>query len=660
MVRAVARVSRLLLTGREVDMTALLGILGEAVGVSRAYVFQFRDECRRMDNTSEWCSPGTEPQIRYLQDLDTAPSAWTMQTLQGNRELVVADVERMPGEAAFEKEFVASQSIRAYVLVPIHFAGGLKGFVGFDDTAGPRRWTAGDVLLLRTAADLINAYLERRRAEEALEREREQLLAVFESIPFPIFVADPQTCEILYVNNAARSTGRPLQGRLCHEALQNRSSPCPFCNNRTLLAEPGKPQRWEFHNPVTDKDYMIYNRVIRWPDGRGMRFELDVDITELNRSRQLLLRTERLESLSVLAGGIAHDFNNLLTGILGNVSLARESADGGSELAELLAETEQAAVRARKLTAQLLTFARGTPSQRHEVIDLVTLAEEAATFTLRGSSVQCRVTGAQEPPVVSGDSGQLSQAVQNLVLNAGQAMPGGGVVEITVDRVPVEEGAHPVLAAGEYGLVSIFDRGPGIPRELAERVFDPFFTTKELGTGLGLTTAYSIATKAGGTLELSRRRGGGTVARLYLPLTGKPVPAQPSGPAAPRGAGARVLLMDDQQMVRRVGLSMLRSLGYDPVEATEGAEAVRLYREAGEAGRPFAAVILDLTVPGGLSGREALERLRELDPEAKVVASSGYAAGSADRARFSGFLPKPYSLAELGRVLGAVVSGPKP
>ena len=183
-VQAVARVSRLLLTGKEVDMEALLGILGQAVVVNRCYIFQFRDEGRRMDNSWEWCSAGTEPQKQNLQNLDTESPAWTMRTLQANREVVVPDVEEMPEEAAFDRAFVSAQGIRAFLLVPIYFAGALNGFVGFDDTEQPRRWTADDVLLLRTAGDLINAYLERRRAEEALDRERKQLLALFESIDF--------------------------------------------------------------------------------------------------------------------------------------------------------------------------------------------------------------------------------------------------------------------------------------------------------------------------------------------------------------------------------------------------------------------------------------------------------------------------------------------
>ena len=658
-VQAVARVSRLLLTGKEVDMDALLGILGHAVEVNRCYIFQFRDSGRRMDNTWEWCSAGTEPQKQNLQNLDTESPAWTMRTLRENSEVVVPDVDDMPEEAAFDREFVSAQSIKAFLLVPIYFAGVLNGFVGFDDTEQPRRWTADDVLLLRTAADLINAYIERRRVEEALYREREQLLALFESIDFPIWVADPETYEILYVNREARSVGRSLVGCLCYQALQSRDTPCPHCNNEALLADLHRPIRWEYHNPVTDKDYIIYNRIIRWPDGRDVRFELDVDITELNRSRQALLRTEKLESLSVLAGGIAHDFNNLLTGVLGNISLARETTDR-TDLERLLEETVRAAYQARELTGQLLTFAKGSPSRPREVADLHAIVMEAATFALRGSKVGCRVATVTKAYPVDADTGQIHQAVQNLVLNAAQSMERGGRIDITFGGTTFENGTHPALQEGKYVVLEVSDRGTGVPRHLAERIFDPFFTTKEGGTGLGLSTAYSIAVQHGGTLELRPRRGGGTTARLYLPLVDESPPSKPTETRPARGAGARILLMDDEEMVRKTALSMLEALGYEPAGAADGEQAIGMFIEAAEAGRPFAAIVLDLTVSGGLGGVETLGRLLEIEPKVKAVASSGYSLETVDKRTqpygFSAFLPKPYSLDELGRVLGELLA----
>ena len=659
-VQAVARVSRLLLTGKEVEIDALLGILGEAVGVNRCYIFQFRDEGRRMDNTWEWCSPGTEPQKPNLQNLDTFAAAWTMRTLRANREVVVPDVDGIPEEGAFDREFVAAQSIKAYLLAPIYFAGGLKGFVGFDDTQRPHQWTADDVLLLRTAADLINAYFQRRQAEVALYKEREQLLALFESIEFPIWVADPETYEILYMNTEARGAQGPLPGCLCYEVLQKRQAPCPFCNNETLLADPHRPVRWEFHNPVTDKDYIIYNRIIRWPDGRNVRFELDVDITELNRGREALLRAEKLESLSVLAGGIAHDFNNLLTGVLGNISLARELAAEGADPANLLEETERAAVQARELTGQLLTFAKGSPSRPREIADLHTIVKEAATFTLRGSKVGCRIAPTPKTYTVSVDSGQITQAVQNIVLNAAQSMEQGGLIDITFRDTIFQEESHPVLSAGRYVVLEIADRGPGIPRHLAERIFDPFFTTREGGSGLGLTTAYSIAVQHEGTLELSPRQGGGTIARFTLPLVEEPVAFRSVETRPARGTGARILLMDDEDIVRKTALSMLKALGYEPIGVADGEEAIRQFNEAIDAGHPFAAVILDLTVSGGLGGSETLDRLLEIEPNVRAVASSGYSvetvATGTKPSRFSGFLPKPYSLSEIGRVIGKLLA----
>jgi signal transduction histidine kinase/ActR/RegA family two-component response regulator len=421
--------------------------------------------------------------------------------------------------------------------------------------------------------------------------------------------------------------------------------------------------RWRYHNPVTNKDYIIYNRLIRWPDGRNVRFELDVDITELNRGRQALLRTEKLESLSVLAGGIAHDFNNLLTGVLGNISLARETANR-RELEKLLEETARAANQARELTGQLLTFAKGSPSRPREVADLRAIVVEAATFALRGSKVGCRVAPFAATFAVEADPGQIHQAVQNLVLNAAQSMDRGGRIDINFKGTTFEDGAHPALSGGEYVALEVSDRGTGIPQHLTERVFDPFFTTKEGGTGLGLSTAYSIAVQHGGTLELQPRRGGGTNARMYLPLVEEAVPSKPNETRTTRGAGARILLMDDEQIVRKTAVSMLKALGYDPAEAADGEQAIGMFVQAAEAGRPFAAIVLDLTVSGGLGGVDTLDRILEIDPKAKAVASSGYSLEAVDERTqphgFSAFLPKPYSLDELGRVLGELLADQTP
>ncbi len=656
---AVAQVSRLFLAGGQVDLNALLGLLGRAVGVDRCYLFDIRDGGRRMYNTHEWCAPATEPQIQNLQGLDTAQSRWILEPLRENRELVIGDVSLIPETASYERGLLVAQGVRACLLVPVHFAGELKGLIGFDDTRRPRRWKAEEVLLLSTTADLFAAYFERRRAEQALELERRQLLAVFESIEFSIYVADPKTYEILYANNKARTFGRPLVGQLCFAALQKKSAPCEFCNNAALLAEPQKPLRWEFHNPVTERDYVIYNRLIRWPDGRDVRFELDVDITELNRSRQLQLRADRLESLSLLAGGIAHDFNNLLTGILGNISLVRELAGEREGIGEFLQEAENAAVRARSLTAQLLGFAKGAPVRPREAIELVAAVREAATFSLRGSNVRYRLAPAAGRLAVTADEAQLSQAVQNLVLNAAQAMPAGGFIDIDVRAVKLEEGEHPLLAPGPYALVSIADRGPGIPAPLRDRVFDPFFTTKPTGTGLGLTSAHAIIRQFDGDLELAPRPGGGTEARFYLPVAGEErTPARSDGEAPRQGRG-RILVMDDEEMVRKAMLSMLRALGFEAEGVASGEEAVEAYLRAGAEGRPFRLVILDLTVPGGIGGAETLSRLREVDPRVLAIASSGYSAdgGSENRTDpdFAAYLPKPYTLAELSRVIGGLL-----
>jgi CheY-like chemotaxis protein len=260
---------------------------------------------------------------------------------------------------------------------------------------------------------------------------------------------------------------------------------------------------------------------------------------------------------------------------------------------------------------------------------------------------------------VTADQAQLLQAVQNLVLNAAQAMPAGGFIDVDIRPVRLGEGEHPLLAAGDYALVSIADRGPGIPAELRERVFDPFFTTKPNGTGLGLTSAHAIIRQFGGALELVPRAGGGTEARFYLPAAGERREAAASGGEPPRPGRGRVLVMDDEEMVRKALLSMLRALGFEAEGVPSGEEAVEAYLRAGAEGRPFRVVILDLTVPGGIGGADTLSRLREGDPRVLAVASSGYSADGApenqtDRG-FAAYLPKPYTLAELSRVLGGLL-----
>jgi len=383
------------------------------------------------------------------------------------------------------------------------------------------------------------------------------------------------------------------------------------------------------------------------------------DVTEKKRMEEEIQKASTLESIGILAGGIAHDFNNILTAILGNISLARLELSHGIASARL-EEAEKASVRARSLTQQLLTFSKGgapirNPASAEELI------RETAGFSLRGSNVRCDFDIPADLWSVIVDEGQVSQVIGNIIINADQAMPSGGIVEVRAENAAVGAGEEPPLRAGDYVRISIRDHGVGIPRENLARIFNPFFTTREKGTGLGLTTAYSIIKRHEGTIRVESEVGAGTTISIYLPASRKE-PLKKYGGEGPLLPGrGRILVMDDEEVLRDVALDILDAMGYKGTAVKDGAEALAEYRAAMEAGRPFDVVIMDLTVPGGMGGREAVGKLLEIDPAAKVVVSSGYSndpvMSDYRRYGFRGVIAKPYRIRDLGEVLGAVVPG---
>jgi len=382
------------------------------------------------------------------------------------------------------------------------------------------------------------------------------------------------------------------------------------------------------------------------------------DVTAQRAREAEIQRAERLESVGLLAGGIAHDFNNILTGITGHASLARRRAGADPELQRLLGETERAAMRARELTQQLLTFARGGAPVRL-VASLADLVQEAAVFSLRGSETALELQLPADLWPVEMDRSQIGQVVQNLVINASQAMAGGGLVSILAANLEHHPPPLDPLPPGRYVRLTVRDRGCGIPPEDQARIFDPYFTTKEGGSGLGLAVCYSIVRKHAGRISVESTPGRGTSFHVALPASALPLapPAPASSPVQPPRR-RRILVMDDDEGVRSVAEQILTLLGQEVACAREGREALRLLQEARAGQRPFELVILDLTVPGGMGGLECLEELRQLDPTVPVVVSSGYANAPvlAEHQRYglAGILAKPYRIEEVRELLARV------
>jgi nitrogen-specific signal transduction histidine kinase/CheY-like chemotaxis protein len=383
------------------------------------------------------------------------------------------------------------------------------------------------------------------------------------------------------------------------------------------------------------------------------------DVTLKRQTEAELQKMEKLSSLGILAGGIAHDFNNILTGILGNLSLAMLDTPRQGEVFRRLGEAEQATLRARDLVQQLLTFAKGGAPVK-EIASLEDIIRDSATFACRGSQVRCDLSWPRDLWPAEVDPGQISQVIQNLVINAIQAMPTGGAVTIQADNVTLKEDQGLPLPPGRYVKIKVRDEGLGIPPNYLPKIFDPYFSTKQKGSGLGLATAYSIIKNHDGYMTVESTLGEGTTFFLYLATPAKKVKAAPKSPTGQlhRGRG-RILVMDDDAGVRQVAGKILTHLGYEADFAVDGAEAIEKYQGARKARQPFDLVIMDLTIPGGMGGKEAFETLRQIEPGTRAIVSSGYADDPImthyRKYGFSGVIKKPYKVDSFSHVLHEVL-----
>jgi PAS domain S-box-containing protein len=389
-------------------------------------------------------------------------------------------------------------------------------------------------------------------------------------------------------------------------------------------------------------------------------YGVNQDITHRKRMEEELLKVQKLESVGTLAGGIAHDFNNILTTIIGNISIAKMQIKSEDKIFDLLSEAEMASTRAQALTRQLLTFAKGGMPVK-ETASIKAVIEQSSLFMLRGSKARCEFSIAEDLWPAEVDVGQISQVINNIVLNASQAMPEGGIIQVTAENLTIDAGHILPAEPGRYIRISITDEGVGIAEKHHSKVFDPYFTTKHSGSGLGLAVTYSIIKKHNGHITVESRLGVGTTFHIYLPASEKAVPEKEQVGLI-KGQG-RILMMDDEASLRKIAGRMLQKLGYVPEFAQDGAEAIEMYMAAMESKKPYDAVILDLTVPGGMGGRRAIEQLLEIDPEIKAVVSSGYSEDAVlahfQEYGFKGMMPKPFESLSLSKVLHEVLKGEK-
>lgn len=381
------------------------------------------------------------------------------------------------------------------------------------------------------------------------------------------------------------------------------------------------------------------------------------DITDNKRMEAELIKTQKLESIGILAGGIAHDFNNLLTGIMGNISLTLLSEEITPAAWKRMTEAEHACVRAKDLTQRLLTFSTGgTPVKR--IAQLGEVLKETVSLSLAGSSVKAEFLLPEEEYLIEIDEGQMRQVIQNITMNAVDAMPQGGTIFVSCEQVSGETDRNVPAGAELFLRMTIRDEGHGIPSKDLMNIFDPFFTLKKNRSGLGLSTSYSIVKSHGGSIVAESQPGQGAAFHIYLPAH-RHQETSPDGGIAKTSQG-RVLIMDDEKMIRDVASEILKRAGYETGVAEDGLEAVTLYWDAKKRASPFHAVILDLTIPGGMGGMETLAKLRQIDPSIRAIVSSGYAKdpiiANYREHGFSGVVAKPYNMKELIQSVRTIVN----
>jgi PAS domain S-box-containing protein len=528
------------------------------------------------------------------------------------------------------------------------------------------------VLSFDALVNTVDKYLhEMKKAETALVDEKERLAVTLRSIGDAVITTD-NSGKVILINEVAEELigwrqdeviGQPLvkvfntldektrepnddfvSRVLEAERIIDKSSPS-ILKSRTgierLISEIGAP--------IRDKE----NRVI----GVVLVFS---DITHRVKMEEELLKGRKLESVGILAGGIAHDFNNILTAIMGNVSLAKNYVDPDNKAYKRLEEADKATQRAKDLTHKLLTFSKGGAPVK-TIASIVELIEDSAGFTLSGTPVKCEYFFAEDLWPVDVDTGQISQVIQNLCLNASQAMPGSGFLQIRAENEIIANDKTVPLKPGNYIKISFSDNGVGISQNHIARIFDPYFTTKQKGSGLGLATVYSIINNHDGYIAVESELEIGTTFTFYLPaLPDKEtiISDDQSMPVEEFQGSGNVLIMDDEEIVREVAGEIIHHLGFEVDFAVDGQEAIEKYSQAIKKGKPYTMVIMDLTIPGGMGGGEAIKKLLDIDPQAKVIVSSGYSnnpiMANFNKFGFKGVMSKPFRLDEVKKTLELV------
>lgn len=684
------------LAGNYFPMEVSSSILKDKDGVPKAMMAIGRDisERRRFEKAIQ------ESEELYRTLIETSPDSITLSAMDGKMVMANQAAVEMRGYSSEEEllrknmmELIAPQDIEKAKknIKKTLEKGSLKGTeYTLLKKDGTTFFADVCVSIIKDAEGNPSTFMavvrditERKKMEEALAAEKERLSVTLRSIAESVISVDIKG-NVVFMNEVAEqltgwtqadAIGKPLCDVLnvvdsknkpiaCHEivndVIEKGDISCTITIDEGILIAKDETEKIIAQScaPIRDKDNNILGVVI-----------ILRDITDKQKLEKELFKATKLESIGLLAGGIAHDFNNILTGITSSLFMAKMSLDKDSTIYKFIFEAEKAAFRATKLTNQLITFAKGgAPIKESQSIREI--IEEAVGFSLSGSNIDCELKLPEDLWAIEIDRGQIDQVITNLIINAEQAMPEGGTITLNAenividDSIPKDTTAFLPLNPGNYIKISVKDEGVGIRPEDLESIYDPYFTTKDNGSGLGLTICYSIIRKHNGVIYAKSRMGVGTTFHVYLPVSGKKAKKiEKKEEETPLTGTGKILVMDDEEVVRITAGQILRSIGYKVDYAKDGSEAIIKYKKAMESEEPFDAVIMDLTIPGGMGGMEAVQKLIEIDPDVRTIVTSGYShdpiMANFKEHGFSGVITKPYMVEEFNAVIKGVISKKK-
>ncbi len=584
------------------------------------------------------------------------PKGFTWKTIIEGKPRYCPDVD----EDTFIGPAGREVGTKSYLSMPINYGGKAIGCINIHSFK-KNAFEEEELKLLYVVASQIEVAINNAKQAEALQQSEERYRTLFDQSPVGVYLFN-KDFTITHCNEHMVQILQSSYDKVIGVDVRK------LKNNSVLpLMEKvfsGQPATYEGFYEATNSSARLWLSIrlspLREADGNVIGGMAVVeDITERKKMEEELMKAQKLESLGILAGGIAHDFNNLLTAILGNISVSKMYVSQEEKVYKRLSEAEKACIRSKDLTQQLLTFSKGGAPMKKVVSSLGELIRDTASFAVSGSKVRCEFIIDKDLWPAEIDEGQISQVINNLVINADQAMPNGGMIKIKIENALARNEDGVRLNQEKYIKISIEDNGVGIGKDYLPRVFDPYFTTKQKGSGLGLATVYSIVRNHEGYIRVESDLGVGTWFTLYLPAAEVEETRKGDEQEVVSEGAGRVLVMDDEESVREVAGEMLRHLGYEVEYAENGNEAIEKYIMVRENGNPFDLIIMDLTIPGEMGGKEAMERLLNIDPAVKAIVSSGYSHDPVmtdyKRYGFNGVVCKPYKIEELGKTLQEVL-----